>query len=475
MKKQTTDHFDDGQVATASLNGTDSGSESHSARKNDKKVIRAWTFYDWANSSFPLVINSAVFPAFYEYQTTHDAQGNIVNSGILVGGMVFKNTELYSYFVSLALLVVCFTAPILSGIADYKGNKKRFLAQFCILGSFSCAGLFFFDKNHIVLSMIPFVTATIGYWGSLVFYNAYLPEIATNDMQDKVSARGFALGYIGSSLLLIINLVCIISHLFTNIFHTERPFSLDARISMVTVAVWWFGFAQYTLRVIPKGKSNSNHDGGHIFSKGFRELAKVWRELRTQADLKRFLRSYFFYNMGVQTVMYMATLFAAKEIDWPSEDYKKTALIISILLIQFLGVAGSFLFSWLSAKIGNIQALLCAIFIWVLICVSVFLFINTPLEFYFTAASVGLVMGGIQALSRSTYSKLLPETEDHTSYFSFFDVSEKLGIVLGVFAFGLIEGITGSMRHSVLALITFFALGFVLLLFVPRNKPALNN
>lgn len=439
--------------------------------QNNKKIIRAWTFYDWANSSFPLVINSAIFPAFYEYQTTHDKMKNLTNGDVPLGGMIFRNTELYSYFVSLALLVVCFTAPLLSGIADYKGNKRAFLARFCALGAISCAGLFFFDTDHIVLSMLPFVTATIGYWGSLVFYNAYLPEIASVEMQDKVSARGFALGYIGSSLLLIINLVLILTKTWSKLFpaFAETHPGLDARIALVTVAVWWFSFAQYTLRALPQGVASAKGEGGTL-TKGFRELLHVFKELKEQVALKRFLRSYFFYNMGVQTVMYMATLFAAKEIDWPNENYKKTALIVSILLIQFLGVAGSFLFSFLSSKIGNIRSLLIAISIWIIICVCVFLFINTPVEFYCIAASVGLVMGGIQALSRSTYSKLLPETKDHASYFSFFDVSEKLGIVLGVFAFGFIEGVTGDMRKSVLALITFFALGFVLLLLVPGKK-----
>jgi UMF1 family MFS transporter len=443
--------------------------------KNDKKTIRAWTFYDWANSSFPLVINSAIFPAFFEYQTTvRDQQGNITNDLIPLFGHEFKNTELYSYFVSLALLVVCFTAPLLSGIADYKGNKKRFLAQFCVLGSFSCAGLFFFDKDNMILSMLPFVTATIGYWGSLVFYNAYLPEIASNEMQDKVSARGFALGYFGSALLLIINLVLIQKHVFSKVLFPEfgaaHP-GLDARIAFVTVALWWFGFAQYTLRSLPRKDEHKKPegDGGNMLTKGFRELKQVFKELSNQPALKKFLRSYFFYNMGVQTVMYMATLFAAKEIDWPDENYKKTALIISILLIQFLGMAGSFLFSWISSKIGNLKALAISIFIWVLICVFVFLVVHTPVQFYIVAASVGLVMGGIQALSRSTYSKLLPETKDHASYFSFFDVSEKIGIVLGTFSFGLIEGITGSMRQSVLALISFFVIGLVLLLLVPKD------
>lgn len=456
--------------------------------QNNKKTIRAWTFYDWANSSFPLVINSAIFPAFYEYQTTlrDRASGKILDDTVTMGGHIFKNTELYSYFVSIALLVVCFTAPVLSGIADYKGNKRSFLAWFCVLGSFSCAGLFFFDKGNIALSMIPFVTATIGYWGSLVFYNAYLPEIASVDKQDKTSARGFALGYLGSSLLLIINLVLITLGKKAEIAAADPAIPAiatgdptanwyPAKYAFISVAMWWFFFAQYTLRIIPKGTPSGNAGGGNILTKGFKELSRVYKEIKNQIALKRFLRSYFFYNMGVQTVMYMATLFAAKEIDWPDENYKKTALIISILLIQFLGVAGSFLFSFVSSKIGNIKALLIAIFIWICICVSVFLFVNTPVEFYCVAASVGLVMGGIQALSRSTYSKLLPETKDHASYFSFFDVTEKLGIVLGVFAFGAIEGFTGDMRKSVLALIAFFALGFVFLLMVKPSRSLEND
>ena len=317
--------------------------------------------------------------------------------------------------------------------------------------------------------MLPFVTATIGYWGSLVFYNAYLPEIASTANQDKVSARGFAMGYLGSSLLLIINLVFILTKTFANLFQVP---GLDARIAMITVAIWWFSFAQYTLRSLPNNKTKKEGDANlqNVFLKGFKELLSVFKDLKPQLALKQFLRSYFFYNMGVQTVMYMATLFAAKEIDWPNENYKKTALIVSILLIQFLGIAGSFLFSWISSKIGNLKALGLAIFIWIGICVSVFLFVNTPMEFYCVAASVGLVMGGIQALSRSTYSKLLPETNDHASYFSFFDVSEKIGIVIGVFLFGFIEGQTGNMRQSVLVLITFFVLGFIGLLMMPKSK-----
>jgi MFS transporter, UMF1 family len=428
--------------------------------KNDPKTIRAWTFYDWANSSFPLVINSAIFPTFYEAVTRAKTKTDCNDTSvdyITAFGTQFVNTEFYSYCVSLALIIVAIIAPVLSGIADYSGHKKKFLSAFCILGASATCCLAFFNAESVALSMFPFVLATIGFWSSLVFYNAYLPQIATTDHQDRVSAKGFSMGYLGSSILLIINLALIV------------PKIMPAQYSFITVGVWWLFFGQMALRKLP-GKQDDHKNEGKMFTKGFQELKKVFLELKGQVKLKRFLISYFFYNMGVQTVMYMATLFASREIVWPDCDKKRTSLIVSILLIQFLGIAGAFLFSFISKKIGNIKTLGIAIFAWIGICAYVFLYVRTPFEFYLTAASVGLVMGGIQAMSRSTYSKFLPETKDHTSYFSFYDVMEKIGIVLGVFAFGFINGQTGSMRKSVLALISFFILGFIFLLFIPKEK-----
>jgi MFS transporter, UMF1 family len=436
---------------------------------NNKKTIRAWTLYDWANSSFPLVINSAIFPAFFEAKTKVEMSGGKFSDAVTVLGFHFKNTEFYSYVVSLSLLVVCFTAPILSGIADYKGNKKTFLSIFCILGASSCAGLFFFDQHHLGYSMMPFMLATIGYWGSIVFYNAYLPEIASEDMQDKVSARGFALGYLGSSILLIVNIVLIT--MGKNAKDAGGDNFYPANYAFISVALWWLIFAQYTLRKLPGNSLENKKAKGHILTNGFKELRQVFRELKDQLNLKKFLWSYFFYNMAVQTVMYMAVLFAAKAIQWPDESLKQTALIISILLIQFLGIAGSFLFSWLSSKIGNTSVLKIAVGLWIFICVMVVFFVYTPMHFYITAASVGIVMGGTQALSRSTYSKLLPETHDTASYFSFFDVSEKVGIVLGVFMFGFIEGVTGDIRQSIWSLIVCFVIGLVML-FSVKMKPS---
>ncbi|MBA3704657.1 MAG: MFS transporter [Bacteroidetes bacterium] len=423
-------------------------------QKGDKKLISAWTFYDWANSSYPLVITSAIFPIFYENVTcTRDASGTVITDMVKLCGMDFKNTELYSYVVALSFIIVSLSAPILSGIADYSGSKKRFMQFFCYLGSLSCASLYFFSVNNLGFSLLSILFASVGFWGSLVFYNAYLPEIAEPKDHDKVSAKGFSMGYFGSAILLIINLVLI------------KAFGMPAKYSFISVAVWWIGFAQITFARLPNA-SNTNPSGGNILLKGFKELWKVWNELKHIKQLKRYLLAFFIYSMGVQTVMLMAVLFAKKEITGLSDSN----LIVSVLLIQFVGIAGSYLFSIISRKIGNIKALGLSLFIWITICIGTYAFVFTPNSFYVVACSVGLVMGGVQSLSRSTYSKLLPETEDHASYFSFYDVCEKIGIVIGMFSFGAIEGITGGMRNSLLALIIFFIAGFIILLTIPKEK-----
>jgi UMF1 family MFS transporter len=431
--------------------------------KGDKKLINAWTFYDFANSSYPLVITSAIFPIFYVNETApkNPDTGEVATDVVTLLGCNFKNTEIYDYVVALSFIIVSLSSPILSGIADYSGNKKRFMQFFCYLGSLSCASLYFFSKDFLFWGMLSILFASVGYWGSVVFYNAYLPEIAEPEDHDKVSAKGFSMGYLGSALLLIINLL-IISNYDLFGFVDKKSAS---RFSFLTVAIWWICFAQIAFLKLPKGTKNHS-DGGNVIFKGFKELAKVWNELKHIKRLKRYLLAFFTYSMGVQTVMLVAVMFAKKEI----VGIEDSNLIISVLLIQFVGMGGSFLFSRLSKKIGNIKALGVSLFIWIGICIGTYGFVFTPNAFYVVACFVGLVMGGVQSLSRSTYSKLLPETEDHASYFSFFDVCEKIGIVIGMFSFGLIEGLTGGMRNSILALIFFFITGFLILLTIPKTK-----
>lgn len=428
--------------------------------KDNPKIIKAWTYYDWANSVFPLVITSAIFPNFYDAVTaTKNEAGEIISHTVTFFGRQFENQNIYSFVYAFALSIVVLIAPILSGIADYLGNKKRFLQFFCYLGALSCMCLFFFSAKKLELSFIPFITATIGFWGSLVYYNSYLPEIASAENQDKVSARGFALGYFGSSLLLIICLVSIM------VLH------IPAKFSFLFVGIWWIIFAQYTFKNLPdKNHDHYSGDKKNLFSKGFRELRSVFDQVKQMPLLKRFLSGYFLYNMGVQTVMVVAVLFARNEIAWESESAKTTSLIVSILIIQFVGIVGSYAFSKLSDVTSNIKSLMVAIFIWIFICAFTYLVVKTPLQFYIVAFLVGFVMGGIQALSRSTYSKLLPATEDNTSFFSFYDVMEKLGMILGTVTFGLISEVVGGMRPSILSLIVYFVLGFVILFTMRKEK-----
>lgn len=426
-------------------------------QKGNKKTINAWAFYDWANSVYPLVITTAIFPMFYEAVTTDPAKPKATADLVEFFGMTFRNTEIYSYVISVSFIIVSIISPILSGVADYSDNKKSFLKFFCYLGAASCASLFFFDENHLEISMIPVLLASVGFWGSIVFYNAYLPEIAEVKDHDKISAKGYALGYIGSSILLILNLVAIM------------VFDMPAKYSFLTVALWWVGFSQYTYARLPNSSFLTRpKSDGNKFTKGLLELQKVWLQLKEMKVIKRYLSSFFVYSMGVQTVMIMATLFAAKEIEW-GEDGAKTGLIVSVLIIQFIAIGGAYLFSWISSKIGNIKALAITLFIWIGVCIIAY-YIHKPIEFYGVAAIVGLVMGGVQSLSRSTFSKLLPETKDHASFFSFYDVLEKLGIVIGTFSYGVIEGITGSMRNSIFALGAFFVIGIILLFFVPKKS-----
>lgn len=424
------------------------------------KIIRAWTFYDWANSVFPLVITSAIFPNFYDAVTsTKGKNGEIISHTITFFGKEFENQNIYTFIYAFALSIVVVVTPILTGIADYLGNKKRFLQFFCYLGALSSMCLFYFSKNNLELSFVPFVTATIGFWGSLVYYNSYLPEITSVKNQDRVSAQGFAMGYFGSSLLLIICLVCIL------VFH------MPAKFSFLFVGLWWIIFAQYTFKHLPNNKNNlTTIDSKGLILKGFSELKKVYLQIKTMPVLKRFLSGYFFYNMGVQTIMVVAVLFARNEIEWADENTKTTSLIVSILIIQFVGVAGSLIFSKLSTFIGNIKSLIIAIFIWIFICVFTFFVVHLPLHFYIVAFLVGLVMGGVQSLSRSTYSKFLPKTKDHASFFSFYDVIEKLGMIIGSITFGSLSEVFGGMRPSILSLIIYFIFGFVILFSMRRER-----
>jgi UMF1 family MFS transporter len=466
-----------------------------------KKVINGWAMYDWANSVYNLVITTTFFPIYFTAATRHHFKSEMIP----FLGHHFVNSSLYSYSLAAAYLVIALFYPILTSIADTRGNKKNFMRFFCYMGAIGCSLLYFFDGSNLGLGIGCFILASMGYVGSLVFYNAYLPEIAAPEDQDRVSAKGYAYGYIGSVILQIIGFVLVL------MIHKD-PF-LGPRLTFLLVGIWWAGFAQMTFAVLPKVKRTVTKRT-NIFIAGFVEVRKVYNEVKKMAVLKRYLRGFFFYSMGVQTVMMAATLFGSKLLGL--EDSK---LIITVVLIQLVAIVGAIWMSRLSARYGNIRVLMGVIVFWILLCVSAWLTAGQaehlklfhdriaelqqqkedlqakkgqidavafatedgnieaelsrwkhdlaphqePIEysFYALALGVGLVMGGIQSLSRSTYSKLMPETKDTASYFSYYDLTEKFAIVIGMFSFGFIDDMTGSMKNAVLFLILFFVIGLI--------------
>ena len=434
-----------------------------------KKVINGWAMYDWANSVYSLVITSTIFPAYYESVTKNNGSNEVIFLG-----RKFINSALYNYALGIAFLIVAVMSPILSSIADYKGSKKKFLRFFCFLGSLSCSLLYFFKgSNTLWIAIICTILACIGFWSSLVFYNSYLPEIAAPEDRDRVSAKGFARGYVGS---VILQLVCFVFVFKPEWFGMQNDPTLPARFSFLLVGIWWFGFAQLTLFRMPKGVPAAFRPEHNILSNGFIELKKVFNQLKHLQILKRYLLAFFFYNTGVQTIMLVAALFGSKELKLPTDK-----LIITILIIQIVAIAGAYMMAKISENFGNFQTLLSAVVIWILVCVGAYQIANisehghdAEVYFYILAAVVGLLMGGIQSLSRSTYSKLMPVTKDTTSFFSFYDVTEKIGIVIGMFSFGLIEEITGNMKNSVLVVMCFFIIGFVILYFTLKKEKELS-
>jgi UMF1 family MFS transporter len=422
------------------------------SKKGDPKVLNAWAFYDWANSVYPLVISSSVFPIYYGALFLDDLY-------IEVFGFNFKNTALISFLTAFAFIILSFITPLLSGIADYMGNKKTFLKFFCYLGSLSCIGLYWFDLENIYIGLLFYFLALISFWASLVFYNSYLPDIAYKEQQDYISAKGYAMGYIGSVILLIFNLGMVLS---PNSFGIEGEGAelIAMKYSFVSVGLWWIICSQYTFYHLPNLIEKRKIIKNVIFN-GFKELKEVWDELKEIVVIKKFLIAFFIYSSALQTVLLIATYFGEQEIIWP-EGEKTTGLIVSILLIQLIAIFGAMFTARISKKLGNIYTLVILNLFWAILCIGAY-FITKPLEFYIAAGLVGLVMGGIQALSRSTFSKMIPETDNTTSYFSFYDVSQKVSIVLGMTLFAFVDQITGSMRNSIIVFLFIFLIGAFLL------------
>jgi MFS transporter, UMF1 family len=424
--------------------------------QGDKRVIRGWVMYDWSNSVYQLTITTAIFPIYYAAMT-HIGDSYTVS----FFGLEIINTVLYSWTIASAFILVAILSPLMSSMADYTGRRKTFMKVFTWIGATGCGLLFFFNKNTIELGIIAFGLGTFGYAGSIVYYNSFLPVIAKPEDHDRISARGYSMGYLGGIILLLFNLAMIMK---PGWFGMSADSTLPPRISFLTVGLWWIGFSQITFTRLPKYTYKKRQGRDNVFLNGYRELQKVYLQIRKSRSLSLYLVSYFFFMMGLLSVMFMAASFGKKEIGLDDD-----VLIPTLLLIQLVGMGGAWSFARLSGRIGNLPALMIALAAWTLICIGAY-FITDAASFIAVAFFIGIVMGGTQSLARSTYSKMLPETTDHTSFFSFFDVMEKLASAAGTFSFGLIEAITGNMRAGVVAIGIFFIIGLAFIMMIIRRK-----
>lgn len=421
---------------------------------NNKKTINGWAFFDWANSVYSLVISTAVFPIYFIA---------VAPEFINVFGVSYNNSSFYNFVVAAAYLLVAFMSPFLSGIADAGGKRMRFLKMFTIMGAVGCAALFFFKTEAFLwFGVVAFALGTIGYAGSLVFYNSYLPQIASEDQYDRVSAKGYAFGYVGSVILLIFILMLIQKPEWFGIAGKD---GLGARIGFLMVGVWWLGFAQITFKRMPKDTVGPTEKG--IVRKGFKELTETFHKVRKNKNVRRFLLSFLFFSAGVNTIIYVATLFAKEEIGFGDAE-----LIFLVLILQVVAVFGAYFFAYVSKIKGNKFGLAIQILIWMLICLVAYV-TTSKTTFYILVGCVGMVLGGIQSLARSSYTKLLEDdVDDLTSYYSFYDVLFKISIVAGMFLYGMVLHITNDMRNSVLTLALLFLIGLIILLGVSfKSEP----
>lgn len=414
----------------------------------NKKAEFGWVMFDWANSSYNLVISTAIFPTFFVAVT---------DPVIKLGGFSLSNSSLYAFTVSFAYLLICFVSPVLSGIADYGGSRKKYMRFFTTMGSMACLLLFFFQGMETLwIGVLCFLIATLSHAGSLVFYDAYLADLVPPRRSDKLSARGYAFGYIGSVILLVFNICMIKFPSFFGMSEAQVHDNLPIRISLLSVGIWWLGFSQFSFAYLPNDRKGQLHS--NMLTHGIEELKKAWERIKENRTLKNYLFAFFCYSAGVQSVVYLAAPFAQKELKFESAN-----LIMVILLLQLVAIAGAYIFAYVSRRTNNFFSMKIMLGIWVVICVCAYL-VQTHMQFYFLAAAVGMVIGGIQALSRSTYAKLIPKDKnDITCFFSFYDVVYYLSVIGGTFLFGLIEQVTGNMRYSVISVIGYFALGFIFL------------
>lgn len=405
--------------------------------KAHKRAIWAWTMYDWGNSAFATTIMAAVLPVYYSSVAASNLEPHIA-------------TAYWGYTTSIAALLAAIISPILGAMADFRGSKKSFLTIFMVIGVAATALMYFIGTGDWLLASLLFVFGQIGFAGSLVYYDALLPHVATPEEIDMVSSRGYAMGYIGGGILLAINLAMIM-------LVPESLTGLMTRLSFVTVAVWWFIFTLPLLRLVsePKRRILSTEVNFNPLQASLSRLAKTFKEIRRYKELSKFLLAFWVYSNGIGTIIVMATIYGA-EI-----GISRTTLIGTLLMVQFVAAPFAMLFGWLPKKIGTKNSIYLALCIYCVIAIAGY-FLAHEWQFWALGAGVATVQGGAQALSRSLIGRMMPKSKS-AEFYGFFSVFEKFATILGPALFGVISQITGHSRLSIASLIVFFMAGLYIL------------
>lgn len=403
-----------------------------------RKEIVSWAMYDWANSAFATTIMAAVLPVFYYDVAAKNLDRTTASA-------------FYGYSQSIAMVCVAILAPILGALADYSNSKMKFLRFFAYMGMIASVLLAFVGEGDYLLASFLLIIGTIGFSGSNVFYDAFLPEIAPEEDIDRISTRGYAFGYIGGGLLLVINLAMIMK---PGLFFLPNTL-IATQLSFASVGVWWFLFSIPMFRNVKERKLETRKISGSYIGIGFKRLKETFKEINQFKNLLVFLIAFWLYNDGISTIIKMATIYG-RDIGIGSTD-----LIAALLITQFVGIPFAFLFGWIAKKINPKRALYIALWTYVIIIIFGY-FMQTALHFYLLAITVGFVQGGSQALSRSIFGSMVPKNR-HAEFFGFYGISAKFSAIFGPFVFALVGQLTGSSRLGIVSLLIFFLVGMLLL------------
>ncbi|MBI9045582.1 MAG: MFS transporter [Anaerolineaceae bacterium] len=416
--------------------------------KKYKKSISAWVMYDWANSTFVTSIAAAILPVYYATVAASNLAPN-------------EATSNWAFTTSIALILVAIIGPVLGAMADFSGAKKRFLTYFVLVGVLGTTLLFLIKTGDWLMASLFYIVANIGFSGANVFYDSLLPHVAKPEDIDQVSSRGYAMGYLGGGILLAVNLgmIMVLPDLLpqwfpalSNIDPGELT-SLMTRASFLTVAVWWFLFTIPILRHVkePVRRILSGEENHNPLQASFGRLSSTFKDIRKYKELMKFIISFWLYNNGIGTIIFMATIYGTEL------GFSSATTIGTLLMVQFVAIPFSFLFGWLAKKIGTKPSILLSLAVYTCIAIAGY-FLKTELHFWLLGFAVATVQGGSQALSRSLCGRMMPKSKS-AEFYSFFSVSEKIAGTVGPLVFGVVSRVMGGSRLSIVSLIIFFALG----------------